>query len=127
MPHTFVKTQITPFELTLKWQEKTFHLEDIRIKIRKGYGHPDGNRSIFPCLVIERHKKQSFYIEIRQKGKDKLVFHLDPITHVVRSAGVRLALAWFCSNITTFDKNIQFESGNIKEYFDLLNEDPPVL
>lgn len=124
MPHAFVNTRINPFDLVLKWQKQTFHVEDIRVKIQKGFGRPGASCSLFPCFVIERHKKQFFYVETQQKGENRLVIRLDPATRVARTVGVRLALAWFSRNLINFDQNAQVDGGNLDEYFELLNIEP---
>jgi len=124
MPHSFVKTKLSPTDLVQHWQEQTFHLEDIRIKVQRGYSHPNHTRAIFPCLVMESFNDRRFYLEVRQKADHKLIINLDSFTPVPRTVGVRLALAWFSQNIKNVDKNCLVEKGNIGDYFDLLNRLP---
>ena len=52
MPHAFIKTKTTPLELIETWEEKSFQLGNIRIKIRKGYSNPDNIPPITSAIVM---------------------------------------------------------------------------
>lgn len=123
MPHAFLNTNMTPLELAELWQENSFYLEHVRIKIRKGYSNSENLRAIFPCLIIEPQHKKWFYIEVCVKDKNRLLIHLDPVTQVQRTAGVRLALAWFVQRIALFDDHGQIEGRNLAAYFKLLTKE----
>ncbi len=125
MPHLFLKTTISPTLLTENWQEKSFTLGNVLIKIRQGYLHPAGNKLLFPCLVIEPFHKQWFYLEVRQKNETRWLIRLDPISSVVCTAGVRLALAWFGQSLARFDTNSKLEMGNLADYVHLLQSAAP--
>jgi tRNA (guanine-N7-)-methyltransferase len=122
MPHAFIKTKLKPLELIEIWEETSFQLENVRIKIHKGYSNLDNIRAIFPCLVIESQHKNWFYIEVNVKEENRLFIHIDLITQVQRTAGVRLALAWFVHNVAQLDKNSQIEVRNLAAYFQLLSK-----
>lgn len=125
MPHAFIKTKLTPLELVESWQENSFHLENTRIKIRKGFSNSENLRAVFPCLVIESQQKQWFYIEVCIKDQERLLVHIDLMSSVQRTTGVRLALAWFAQKIANLDENSQIEVRNLAAYFRLLAKPTP--
>ncbi|HDL17857.1 MAG TPA: tRNA (guanosine(46)-N7)-methyltransferase TrmB [Bacteroidetes bacterium] len=124
MPHTFLKTALTPVDFVKLWQDQTFQIEQIRLKIKKGYAHTNGDKALFPCLVIEPFFERWFYVEMKQKPDGKLIIHADSMTPVERTAGVRLALAWFTTNLLQLDPQAFLEPGNLSDYLSLLDKNP---
>lgn len=124
MPHAFLKTALTPVDFVRFWQDQTFQIDHIRLKIKKGYAHVNGDKALFPCLVLEPFFERWFYIEIKQKPEGRLIIHLDSIKQVERTAGVRLALAWFTKSLLAADPSNAIEPGNLKDYLDLFDKDP---
>ena len=121
MPHAFVKTQLLVSELIQKLKEETLIVEDIVIKVYKGYIHTITEDALLPCLVIEPFYKQKFYIQLCQKNLSKILLRIDPMENVNKTVGVRLSLAFLARTIAAFDPDAAIETGNLKSYFDFFS------
>ncbi len=121
MPHAFVKTQLSILELIQKLKEETLIIEDIVIKLHKGYIHTITEDALLPCIVIEPFNKQKFYIQLSRKNRSKILLRIDPLLNVNKTVGVRLSLAFLARTMAAFETDSAIETCNLKSYFDFFN------
>lgn len=117
MPHAFVQTSLSPQSFLPQLANISFRFEKIVVKTQPGFSGIDSRTALLPCLVIEPFRKQRFYIELRSK-QDCIVVRLDPVSRVIRSVGVRLALACVVTHIQDVVPGSSISKGNLGSYFE---------
>jgi len=120
MPHAFLTTT---GDLTGMLQAVAGHTEligDTRIKFGEALISLSSRTALVPCLAIEPNRRQWFYIQIKRKGPQTYLLRLDPTVPVVRTVGVRLAIAYLAVFLSRQPPGGQVATANIREYFAVL-------
>lgn len=124
MPHAFLRKSVPLETLLQTLAGRTALIGDTRIKLGKPLVDLEQRAGLVPCLVIEPNREQWFYVQVRKKSGDTFLIRLDPITPAVRTAGVRLALAWMAHLLREEPPGGTVDPANIGEYFAVLQAPP---
>ena len=121
MPHAIVKTRLTLSDVVERFSGEVFQYSDTLVRFRRGFLHLDRHIALLPCLVIDKSQKQQFYVQLRWKGPEGILVRVDSATHVVKTVGVRLALALSAIKISRLDKDAKVDTGNLQDFFEFLD------
>jgi len=124
MPHAFLTKPGELSQIVHGIARTTALIGDTRVKFGTPFLEASGRSALIPCLVLEPNRRQWFYIQVKKKGGDRYLLRLDPTTPAVRTAGVRLAIAYLASLLAQQPPEGQVDPANISEYFAVLQTNP---
>jgi len=86
--------------------------EDV-LRAEEVYLRQDGRALLMAALVIERGRKQSFYVRLSSHGRGSVTVRIDPSTHAERSRGVRALVARIVEDLLERNPRVRLGVTNL--------------
>lgn len=113
MPHAVLEGEIDLAAFAREFEPLLIREGGDVLRAEEVYLERDGRALLMAALVIERGRKQSFYVRVSSHERGSVTVRVDPITHPERSKGVRQLVARIVENLLERHPGARLGSTNL--------------